>query len=359
MTDNQYVVFKTPTLLDLRAITTFGLNAKPNSKSPIGYFGTGLKMAIAVLLRNSIAVRLFIGDTEYEFVQQLDDFRGTEFTKLGFRKRKGLLARWSYTELPFTTQLARNWSLWQAFRELESNTRDEQGMSSVHMDGPSADYGTISGWGDQTVFIIGPSVEFAKVYEERDKIFLPQALKTFEYGDANIQLFKEPSNHIYYRGIRVADLDKPSIFTYNILQTIELSEDRTIKYMFYVEEYIRRFLSESEDRGLINQLLNATEKHWESKLDWDSSLNNKPTAVFLDAVARRVRKERYIAGNSGGYVPLLSRFSSMHSTYSPPPTVEPLSNKLNEWVQLKRPDLSEVEVDLLEEVVTKMRMHNL
>ena len=40
-------------LIDPRAFTTRGLNAKPNTKSPIGYFGTGLKKALKLLLEKT------------------------------------------------------------------------------------------------------------------------------------------------------------------------------------------------------------------------------------------------------------------------------------------------------------------
>jgi hypothetical protein len=44
------LVFRTPGVLDLRALTTFGMSSKPNSTSPIGIFGTGLKYAVAVMV---------------------------------------------------------------------------------------------------------------------------------------------------------------------------------------------------------------------------------------------------------------------------------------------------------------------
>ena len=328
---NQYVVFKTETLLDIRAITVFGLNAKPNTKSPIGYFGTGLKMAIAVLLRNNIPIRLFIGETEYMFDISDGEFRGVEYGAITMQKRRGLFASWTRELLPFTTELAKNWSLWQAFRELESNTRDESGSSSVQYD-LSDD---IVAKPDQTLFVIGPSEVFSQVYQERDKIFLPEATRhaNFEgwaYGDKRIELFRQPSNHLYYRGIRVKDLDKPSIFTYNILEPIELTEDRTVKHEYSVMESVRRFLSQSEDSGLINNLLNVTDKHWESTLDWDSEYNEKPSAVFIDVLARRQASKRIASGGA----PYIPRFGTMYShAVPPPPTERPLSEQFTSWYE--------------------------
>jgi hypothetical protein len=324
---NQYVVFKTATLLDLRAITTFGLNAKPNTKSPIGFFGTGLKMAIAVLIRNKVPIRLFIGDTEYEFKEFPGDFRDVGYTGILMRKKTSLMKMFIQTQLPFTTELAKNWTLWQAFRELESNTRDELGQSSVHSF-LGNDIPVLSDPMEphvHTTIIVGPSEEFAKVYEERDKIFLPEALQTFDWGDKELQIFKQPSNYIYYRGIRVLDLAKPSIFTYNIVAPTELTEDRTIKYEWDVRDKVQRFLAAQEDRGLINQLLNATDDHWESGLTWDSEYATKPSAIFLDTLANKVAKAK---GKENVVHP---RFVSYHGYASPPPSIP----KQREWVKLR------------------------
>jgi hypothetical protein len=52
------VIFQNLGLIDLRAVQIMGLNAK-ESKNPIGQFGTGLKYAIAVLLRNNCSVSIF------------------------------------------------------------------------------------------------------------------------------------------------------------------------------------------------------------------------------------------------------------------------------------------------------------
>lgn len=45
------VIFENPGEIDPRMISTFGVNVKEND-SAIGFFGTGLKYAIAILLRN-------------------------------------------------------------------------------------------------------------------------------------------------------------------------------------------------------------------------------------------------------------------------------------------------------------------
>jgi len=83
------IVHITRGLLDIRAFTILGLHAKPKTDTPIGKFGSGLKYAVATLVRLGCRVQVFIGTTEYEFYTKQSDFRGAEFKQLMMRKREG------------------------------------------------------------------------------------------------------------------------------------------------------------------------------------------------------------------------------------------------------------------------------
>jgi hypothetical protein len=74
--DTQQLVFETPGLIDLRAFTVMGFNAKPATENPIGYFGTGLKYAISVLCRLGTKPVVWIGQDKYTFYTKTVD-RGT------------------------------------------------------------------------------------------------------------------------------------------------------------------------------------------------------------------------------------------------------------------------------------------
>lgn len=350
-----YVIFETETELDMRSITTFGLNAKPNTTSPIGYFGTGLKIAIAVLLRHDIPVKLRINSRLYEFYTETDKFRGAEYRSVRMKRANTVFRQWIHTDLPFTTELGKNWSLWQAFRELESNTRDENGITQA-IEGPLPD----SLWPYSashnaalsiTTWIIGPSTAFLETWAERDKIFLPEALKSWQYGDKRIQLFDQPSNYIYYRSIRVRDLKKPSIFTYNILKPIELTEDRTIKYEWDADIAVQEFLAHQDDTDLINRLLDATEDHYEASLSWDSSYATEPSAVFKDTLAKRIAQTK--AKEAGLTTPsIVPRFTAYHQTFTPSePTGPFLRDKFSEYIEAEtKKGISDKITNLLQQV---------
>lgn len=283
------IVHATPGLLDIRAITTFGLHAKPGTDTPIGKFGTGLKYAIATLVRKGCKVRLFIGETEYEFYTKPGDFRGVEFSQVMMRKRRGLVSRWSAEKLPFTTEHGKFWQMWQAFRELHSNTLDEGGKTGIYDNYP-LDKEALH---DHTTFLIDGQ-EYVQAYYDRDKTFLPGALTKRE-GDDRVQVFNEPSNHIYWRGIRVFDLEKPSVYTYNILENMELTEDRTLKYVWDAQSKIAAYVARSKDERLINAVVTAdNKKFFEGRLDFDYAYES-PSQQFKDVITKKKARGSYVS----------------------------------------------------------------
>ena len=105
--------FKTPGRIPLEAFSTFGINVK-KSNDPIGRFGTGLKYAVAVILRLGGTIEFWVDGVHHIFYLKEDKFRGESFDFIRMKKEKGLLSKvgWEYTKLPFTTELGKDWQLW-------------------------------------------------------------------------------------------------------------------------------------------------------------------------------------------------------------------------------------------------------
>lgn len=245
--------FVTNTVLPIEGFTTFGINAKPNSGNPIGYFGTGLKYAVSIILRSGGKIRVLIDGTEYEFYIVNDEFRGKMFQKIRMKKRGDIFGRWRYEALPFTTELGKNWELWQAFRELESNTRDENGHS--HETEPA----TLSESKGKTIIEVD-CPEFVDVVNQTNEVFL-DVCDTKVFENKYFEMYNSPSKYVYYRGVRVYDMRYPARFTYNFKQGIvELSEDRTARNTFMMFWYIAgAYLREIIDKSTIYKALNYKE----------------------------------------------------------------------------------------------------
>lgn len=252
MSQPQRVVFETNTILDVRAITTFGINAKPNTNSPIGFFGTGLKYAISVLLANKLDVVIYIGRREYHFEKETDSFRGTDFEFIRMvRKWNGttLPSLGRYQRMPFTTELGKTWKLWMAFRELYSNTLDENGSVRI-IEGPVSPASKVT-----KIVVTGQS--FIDCFHNREEYFLPGGLRERPSTDKNIQVFEARSKWLYYRGMAVKEMKPPSELTYNILEHIELTEDRTAKYDWEIQEIISRYIATQAPKHHVKAVLQS------------------------------------------------------------------------------------------------------
>lgn len=183
------IYFANKGTIDLDTIRTMGVSVKVND-NPIGYFGTGIKYAIATLLRTGHTVSLFTNGETVQFRLREKEIRGKKF-ELVFMDDE---------QLAFTSELGKNWEVWQAYRELASNTMDEGGSISGRF--VEAD----------TVFAVdGP--EIGKAHDERNKIFLHSEPWLIADG---VEVHRGKSHWLYYRGVRVQRLLKASRFTYNL-----------------------------------------------------------------------------------------------------------------------------------------------
>jgi hypothetical protein len=252
------ISFQNRGLIDVRAIFTFGANVKA-SDNPIGFFGTGLKYALAVCARLGCRVTLYRGLDKYEFLATPVEIRGKNFDVITLREPDG-----SQRELGFTTELGKRWEPWQAFRELYCNTLDEGGVITADPVLPAE---------GMTLFYVDGEPMY-RAYCERDKIVLEgEPLHKL----AALWVYNTPNLYTYYRNVRVHQLSKPAIHTYSLFGWLELTEDRTAKYNFQVDAAIRDALLASTDKELLRRVLSAPRDSYEATLDFDTMHAPGPT----------------------------------------------------------------------------------
>lgn len=279
------VVFETPGLIDVRAFTIMGAHAKPNTDNPIGFFGTGLKFAIAILVRLGAEPVVWIGKDKLTFSKKTSKFRGTDLETIKMTVLKDGNKRATSYELPFTTRYGQRREVWQAFRELESNTRDERGRTYlVDTAGAFNDLSLVCGNGDSTRIVID-LLAFTEVAEKIDEIFLPRARRSAP--GTILEIFDGESDKMYYRTMRAMDLKKPSIFTYNIIEEQQLTEDRTLKYEFYTKDAVARWVLSVATVDEVEKVLKAGEDMWEHGLEFPAHV--KPSAAFEEVMRDRRR----------------------------------------------------------------------
>ena len=228
-------------------------------------FGTGLKYAIAVALREGCKVTLYIGKTKLKFTVKKRKMRGQPINVIFMGD----------IELPFTIDLGKNWDLWMAYREFAANAMDEeQPVIADTFPGPDKEY---------TTFTV-ESEDFDKIHDVRNTIFLESSPR---YKFEHVEMHDGPDvgEWIFYKGIRVYKLPKRAMYNYNILGDMKLTEDRTLSSVYSVYKYFARDILRCEDAGLIRQMLEANQNWWESTIDYDWG-SVEPGECFLKIAER-------------------------------------------------------------------------
>ena len=262
-----YVIFENRGWLDDRALSVMGLNAKENADA-IGYFGTGLKYAIAISLRQNWKMWVQPGDGEvYQIGHSVSKFRDKLFSIPTYKGR----------ELPFTLEYGKNWLPWMAYRELRSNAMDEGGKTYADLNFPEAQ--------PDVVRIIIQSQELLDIHLKPDSIFFEdrQAIKLRE----GMYMSTKHPGSIFYRGIFVGKHNLPGKYSYNIYETLTLNEDRTVDAynmntaLYYIAEAIEAGL---KDRDMLAHFICPEENTMEGNISAHLHFPDRPGHPLYDAV---------------------------------------------------------------------------
>lgn len=288
------IVFENDGVLDIRAVKTFGVSSKEDRSTAIGYFGTGLKYAIAILLRNGHRIGIITGGKAYQFGVSTSRIRNDNFDIVTMNDQ----------ELGFTTELGKDWELWQAFRELYSNMLDEKGTAScVPM---------LPGMDDSRTYIWVDGRDFENVFRDKDKYFLPETVPSIAGNstvcalEKNTTIIGDPAL-LYYRGIRVSTSMLPGLYDYNFTKALTLTEDRTIANGYSVNYQIAAMVASSDNEDFIRRVVTAEMCH-EAQLDFMSMASPGNVDVFLSVVGQLRKRHKDVGIN-----PSAIRFHKKHT----------------------------------------------
>ncbi len=264
------LLFENKGKIDMRTVTTFGVSVK-EKQNAFGYFGTGLKYAIAVILRNGGEVVIHSGLLTYKFFTEPTEIRGQEFNLVKMQKGTHI------TEMPFTTELGKNWELWQAFRELYCNTMDEpkaqvRGMSRM-----------IKGKDGFTRIVVRGLDE---VYENKRKYIIEtEPLYTFDNFEVHM---RTGGGAFYYNGVKVYQPEEKLKYNYNFTTAMDLTEDRTLAHPFMADYWIKYYLMTGDNIEFITEVMSTEKAFREHNFDYED-MSCKPSDVFM-SIARSLEK---------------------------------------------------------------------
>lgn len=282
------IIFENEGLISKRSITTFGVSSKEN-ESAIGYFGTGLKYAIAILLRENIDITIYIGKEKLVFTKETETVRVDDFDIVCMNGEK----------LGFTTELGKNWALWQAFRELYCNCTDEYGKIRKGK--------RVASSASKTVVAV-KGKEFDAIYDNLDEYFLSSEPI---YKDNSVEIHSGGNNAIFYKGVRIHSTNKPTLYTYNFISSVSLTEDRTVSSLYSLNCQLGRMVLACDDGDIIRNMCTAPDTCYESEIDFNWSTD--PSDAFLSTIGA-LHKEFSRSVNRSA----LAKFLAIHKSKAEP-----------------------------------------
>ncbi len=264
------------------AFSLLGASTKRDDETKIGYFGSGLKYAIAVLLRNGIPLRVFSGLNEIVFTSQEVEMRGKTFRQIYIDgKPTGM-----------TLEMGVDWEPWFAVREVFCNAVDEGRYTMEHAMSVTPEAG-------KTKVYIGAHESLNEVFANWNKYFSSKRTDIV-LEQSNGKVLNGGNELIVYRkGIRVHRVNYPCLFHYD-MQWIGINESRVIAEDFSFRGGLIRWISNFADEQMIRQIYNADKKMWEWNLDWDwsQSFNDK----WLEVIGGRPLILEDVAGRFTEYL---------------------------------------------------------
>lgn len=241
------IIFQNEGELDINAIRTMGVSVKDDGA--IGFFGTGLKYAIAVLLRENQRITIWSGMTKLEFGTERITVRGKGFDVVTMNGES----------LNFTTELGKTWEMWMAFRELYCNCKDEGG-----------NVGDSDSFNDDLRYELGHDAGLTVVEVEGDKFkaeYYNRHQNFLEgeplFSDGNVEIHDRPSPYIYNKGVRIHTSGGLCQYSYNLLNKVDLTEDRTMKYSWEADDPIARCVMQATDPVILYKVICANELSYE------------------------------------------------------------------------------------------------
>jgi hypothetical protein len=244
----------------------------------IGYFGSGLKYAIASLLRNNIHFRIFSGKKELVLTTKQADFRDQEFQIICVNGK----------ETSLTTQMGgKDWdNTFAPIREIYSNALDEDPLASI------AECDNMATKDGFTCFFIQMTEDVYHFFKHKNEYFCDKtkALNTGYF--INILPGTPDGIRLFRKGILCKFDDKTkSIFNYDSTH-FPINESRVLSSDWEAKYDIARGLANCNDVNIINKLIagmsNSNHGMYEHSLEWTYS-------NFSDAWGEACKDKKFLS----------------------------------------------------------------
>ena len=275
-----YISITNEGLIDHMSLHLIGASTKRNDSSKIGFFGSGLKYAIALMLREEIPFEIWSGEKKIPVTKRKVDFRGETFERIYIGGKP----------TSFTTDMGPDWKPWYAIREILCNAIDE-GNHKVDIVGEKKPCE-----GTTSIFIHAtPKIEEVL---KNWHLYFADARKDEEHKEALFRCLKgnEEKMFLYRKGIRVYEEYTPCLYHYDF-PNFKINESRVVSSTYDCNEKIVGFWKEYATKRMIEKLFEAGRVSYEWKMGWDTIFSREDfSEEWLEAIAGRSIISYEIAG---------------------------------------------------------------
>jgi len=208
----KYIKIQNDGEIENNAFYLIGASTKRGSEK-IGFFGSGLKYSLAVLLRNEIGFSVYSGLREIKITTKKTEFRGKPFNQIYINNKP----------TGFTSEMGIDWESWFPIREIFCNAIDEGGNPTLEFCEETV---PVEG---KTIFFIELKDQTKEIVDNWDKYFSLNRNDSYMRSD-DINIFHGSDEYIIYRrGVQVYHQKKKSLFHYDC-KNLDINESRTLKH---------------------------------------------------------------------------------------------------------------------------------
>lgn len=252
---SKYVLFINDGEIPVNAFKLLGASSKRGDSSKIGFYGTGLKYAIALMLREDIPFKIYSGKSEIKI--------GKRSTKFLDQKIDVMTVNGEKTSI--TLDAGIDWEPWFAIREVYSNTIDEGGSMKVGAEiEPEAT--------KTKIYIDLTSEKLKDIFDNWNDFFTTSRIIQEKLAGGNI-LPKLPSNPyftVFRKGIRAYHNKSHSLFDYD-LRDLEINESRVAKYSWETEQGASKLLAKASLETILQFIHLGAHTETKEYTEWQNS----------------------------------------------------------------------------------------
>ena len=241
----KYIAIKNNGEIQADALHLMGASTKRGDSTKIGQFGSGNKYALAYLIRTNRMPIIYSGKSEVQVTLTEKKFREESFTVINLNGQPTSI----------TVQMGKEWTLWQAMREIICNAMDEGGYELekvdeiVPEDGKTTFFIPLDANDNELEEFI--SVDFEKYFYSPERIL-------YEDKDSGFKVLRKSGKYVnmYRKGVRVYDTEKSSAFDYDIPNT-DITEQRIISSTMQTCGLLHQYMSKCTDAKIVRSFLDS------------------------------------------------------------------------------------------------------